>query len=186
MARKYLKIYEKFKSEYLKENLLDEIEAVVETEDEDIEDSEDEELETSEEVVDTEEVVETEDENTEDDTTDVVTGIDISPVAPSNGFSPSDNFSNQPKAEWCIIKCMSNNGERVGIAQETDNDCEVLCSGLHYDDAICKVEDFARKCCIPCFDNECDVFIGKVSKHFIKKPVKSSGGFDGSGSYKNM
>lgn len=201
MKSKYLKTYENYKTGYLNDNKF-----FNESEEENTENGE-----NTEDKVETDvEEVETESENTEDsveievkvktgdaseqseetDSSASASGVIAICSKPeidmpiSTGFNPSDNFSTTAKAEWCIIKCMTNNGERLGIDKQSETDCEIVCGGLHYEDAVTKVEEFTRKCNCQAFDNDCDVYLGKISKYFIKKPVKSSGGFDGIGSYK--
>jgi hypothetical protein len=189
MKSKHLKTFENYKLNYLNDNFFNEFGKEFEEEDnmdyiQDVDNQEANEVEVGIEVKDRDSNVNDEDVN--DEKSEIENKSDILPtdMPVSSGFNPNDNFSTFPKAEWCIIKCMTNNGERLGIDKECETDCEVVCGGLHYDDAIAKVEEFARKCNCQAFDNECDIYLGKVSKHFIKKPTKTSGGFDGSGSYK--
>lgn len=189
MKSKYLRTFENYKNVYLNEEDKD-IEDVVE--DDEIETESEKEDSDTEEVEPKEEVDEVAIEETPASQTETSIELNISlggmnssnDLPTSTGFNPSDNFSSTPKAEWCVIKCMTNNGERLGIDKECDTDCEVLCGGLHYDDAVSKVEELSRKCDCQAFDNDNDIYLGKVSKYFIKKPIKSSGGFDGMGSYK--
>lgn len=213
MKSKYLKTYENYKLGYLNDDFFNDFEKEFEKEDnmefmEEDEVEKDKESEEDAEETDTEETdtqeVENEGEGDEAEDGKIEVSVAIAeyevdgetpkpaicdPMMPqidmpiSTGFNPSDNFNTMPKAEWCIIKCMTNNGERIGIDQN-GTDCEVLCGGLHYDDATSKVEEFARRTSTPAFNNDCDIYLGKISKHFIKKPSKPSGGFDGSGSYK--
>ncbi len=188
MKSKYLKTYENYKNGYLNENEEETIKDIEDKLEYGVEN--DVEAENVEDSLEIEVKVKTGDASKEEEIDAMEDGvIAICPkpevdLPVSTGFNPNDNFSTTPKADWCIIKCMTNNGERLGIDKQSDTDCEVVCSGLHYDDAVAKVEEFSRKCNCQAFDNDCDVYLGKMSKHFIKKPVKSSGGFDGIGSYK--
>jgi hypothetical protein len=84
----------------------------------------------------------------------------------------SNNFA--VKQDWCVIKCMTTNGIRIGLDKQSETECEVLAGNLSYNDAISKVEEVASQQGCPVFNDDMDEYVGRVSKAYIKKPIVSN------------
>jgi hypothetical protein len=95
-------------------------------------------------------------------------------LAPQPTICDPMNTNFTTRNEWCVIKCMTNNGIRVGLDKQSETECEVLAGNLSYNDAITKVEEVASQQGCPVFNDDMDEYVGRVSKAYIKKPVVSN------------
>jgi hypothetical protein len=106
---------------------------------------------------------------------------DQAPVAVTGGYQkPADNFgaSSFKRPEWCVVKCMTDNGIRIGVDLSSETDAEIVKCDMSYEEALACADKCSQECDIPLFDSVNDKYLGKIASAVIKRDKPSGTSYD--------